>query len=126
MVRTRDQIKWPMQKGPKRHCTREKKKGKTKEKRGRQHQRVAGLDFNSSQRAAEDRHRRRKIVADVSSGAPTTLIVPGHSNSNSHASYCQMATRGRKLFPTFKRPVRWPLSGGLEHVGRSCFYHVAW
>ena len=37
-----------------------------------------GLHFNSSQRAAEDRHRWQKIVADVSSGAPTTLMVPGH------------------------------------------------
>ena len=40
MVRTRDQIKWHLQKGPTRHSTREKKKGKTKEKMGRQHQRV--------------------------------------------------------------------------------------
>ena len=37
-----------------------------------------GLDFNSSQRAAEDRQRWHKIVADVSSGAFTTLMVPGH------------------------------------------------
>ena len=36
------------------------------------------LDFNSSQRAAEDRQRWQKIVADVNSGAPTTLMVPGH------------------------------------------------
>ena len=36
------------------------------------------LDFNSSQRAAEDRQRWKKIVADVNSGAPTTLMVPGH------------------------------------------------
>ena len=40
MVRTRDQIKWPLPNGPTRHSTREKKKGKTKEKMGRQHQRV--------------------------------------------------------------------------------------
>ena len=37
-----------------------------------------GLDFNRSQRAAEDRHRWQKIVADVSSDAPATIMVPGH------------------------------------------------
>ena len=37
-----------------------------------------GLDFNSSQRTAEDRQRWQKIVADVNSGAPTTLMVPEH------------------------------------------------
>ena len=36
-----------------------------------------GLDFNNSQRAAEDRQRWQNSVADVSSGAPTTLMVPG-------------------------------------------------
>ena len=41
-----------------------------------------GLDFNSSQRAAEDRQRWQKIVADVNSGAPTTLMVPGHGKYN--------------------------------------------
>ena len=47
-------------------------------KRGRQNKRWegnirewTGLDFNSSQ-------RWQKIVADVKSGAPTTLMVPGH------------------------------------------------
>ena len=63
-----------------------------KRKRGRQKKRWednirewTGLDFNSSQRAAEDRQRAaedrqrwQQIVADVSSGAPTTLMVPGH------------------------------------------------
>ena len=37
-----------------------------------------GLDFISSQRAAEDRQRWQTIVADVSSGAPTTLMVAGY------------------------------------------------
>ena len=37
-----------------------------------------GLDFNSIQRAAEDGQRWKKSVTDVSSGAPTTLMVPGH------------------------------------------------
>ena len=66
-----------------------------KRKRGRQKKRWedirewTGLDFNSSQRSAEDRQssqrsaedcrRWQKIVADVSSGAPTTPMVPGHS-----------------------------------------------
>ena len=56
-----------------------------KRKRGRQKKRWednikewTGLDFNNSQRAAEDRQRWKKIVADVSSGAPTTQMVPGH------------------------------------------------
>ena len=35
-------------------------------------------DFNSSHRAADVRQRGEKIVADVSSGAPTTLVIPGH------------------------------------------------
>ena len=57
----------------------------SKRKRGRQKKRWednikewTGLDFNNSQRAAEDRQIWKKIVADVSSGAPTTLMVPGH------------------------------------------------
>ena len=37
-----------------------------------------GLDFNSSQRAAEDRQRWQKIVAEDSSGVPMTRVVPGH------------------------------------------------
>ena len=56
-----------------------------KRKRGRQKKiwednikEWTGLDFNNSQRAAGDRQRWKKIVADVSSGAPTTLMVPGH------------------------------------------------
>ena len=54
-----------------------------KRKRGRQKKRWednlkerTGLNFNNSQRAAEDRQNWKKIVADVSSGAPTTLRVP--------------------------------------------------
>ena len=53
-------------------------------KRGRQNkswkdniEESTGLDFNSSQRAAEDRQRWQKSVADVSRSAPTTLLVPG-------------------------------------------------
>ena len=38
----------------------------------------SGLDIKSSQRAAEDRERWQTIVSDVSSGAPRTLVVPGH------------------------------------------------
>ncbi len=38
-----------------------------------------GLDFNNCQRAAEDRKRWQKIVADVNSGAPSTLVVPVHN-----------------------------------------------
>ena len=56
-----------------------------KRKRGRQKKRWednikewTGLDFSNSERAAEDRQRWKKIVADVSSGAPTTLRVPGN------------------------------------------------
>ena len=56
-----------------------------KRKRGRQKKKWednirewTGLDFNSSQRAAEDRQRWQKIVANVSSGAPAILMVPGH------------------------------------------------
>ena len=33
-------------------------------------------DINSSERGGEDRRRSGKIVTDVSTGAPTTLVVP--------------------------------------------------
>ena len=56
-----------------------------KRKRGRQKKRWediirewTGLDFNSSQRTAQHHQICQKIVADVSIGAPTTLMVPGH------------------------------------------------
>ena len=39
---------------------------------------LTGLYYNSRQRAAEDRQICPKIVADVSSGAPTTLVALGH------------------------------------------------
>ena len=80
MVRTCDQIDRPLQK-------RSYKEGTVpgKRKRGRQNKRWednikewTGLHFNSIQRAAGDGQRWQKIVADVSSGAPTTLVVPGH------------------------------------------------
>ena len=52
---------------------------KAKGKMGRQHQRVDWtIYFNNCQRAAEDHYRWQKIVADISSGAYTTLVVPGH------------------------------------------------
>ena len=39
-----------------------------------------GQEFNShTHRAAEDCQRKQKIVADVSSRAPTTLVVLGHN-----------------------------------------------
>ncbi len=70
-------------------------------KRGRQKKRWednirewTDLDFNSSQRAAEDRQRWQKIVAGVSSGAPTTLMV-----SVSRIEF------------TLKSSVYWPIIG---------------
>ena len=61
MVRTRDQIKWPLQKGHTRHSTREKKKGKTKEKLGRQHQRV---DRSRLQQQSESRRGPSEMEED--------------------------------------------------------------
>ena len=53
--------------------------GKDKEEDKRQGGKTtSGLDFNSSQRAAEDRQRWQTMAADVNSGAPTTLMVPEH------------------------------------------------
>ena len=80
MVRTCDQIKWPLQKDRRRHNTREKKKKKAKEKMGRQHQRVdqsrLQQQSESSGRPSEESEDcRQKIVADVNSCAPTTLMV---------------------------------------------------
>ena len=46
MVRTCDQIKWPLQKDRTRHSTREKKKRKAKENNIRE---WTGIDFNISQ-----------------------------------------------------------------------------
>ena len=63
--------------GHTRHCTRERKRGRQKKIWEDNIKEWTGLDFNSSLRAAEDRQRWQKIVADVSSGAPTTLMVPG-------------------------------------------------
>ena len=57
--------------------TRENKRGRQKKRWEDNIREWTGLDFNSSQRAAEDRQRWQKIVADVSSGALTTLVVPG-------------------------------------------------
>ena len=82
MVRTRDQIKRPLQKGPTRHSTREKKMGRQKKRWEDNIKEWTGLDFNTSQRAAVDRQRWQKIVADVWSGAPTTLMVPGHRRTD--------------------------------------------
>ena len=74
MVWTCGQIQWPLLKGLTRQSTREKEKIRWEDNI----REWTGLDFNSSQRAAEDRQRWQKIVADVSSGAPMTLMVPGH------------------------------------------------
>ena len=61
MVLTCDQIKWPLQKGPTRHSTREKKKGKTKEKMGWQHQRV---DRSRFQQQSECSRWRSEMAED--------------------------------------------------------------
>ena len=61
MVRTCDQTKWPLQKGRKRHSTREKKKRKAKEKMGRQHQRV---DRSRLQQPSESSRRPSKLAED--------------------------------------------------------------
>ena len=53
-----------------------KRKGRHKKRLEDNIREWTGLDFNSSQRAAKCRQRWQKIVADVSSGAPTTLVVP--------------------------------------------------
>ena len=78
MVRTCDKIKWPLQKVlqgtvPGNIQRRWQKKRWEDNING-----WAGLDFSSSQRAAEDCPRWKKIVADVSSGAPAAMMVPGH------------------------------------------------
>ena len=59
MVRTCDQIKWPLQIN-RRHSTREKKKRKAKEKMGRQHQRV-------------DRSRLQQLLQSESSRRPSEM-----------------------------------------------------
>ena len=58
-----------------------KRRRKAKEKMGGE-QEWPGLDGNSSQRAAKYSQRWQKIVADVISGAPTTMVVPGQVTGN--------------------------------------------
>ena len=78
MVRTCNQIKWPLQKDRIRHRTRDKIKiGRHRKIWKDSIRETTGLDINSSQRAAEDRQGRQEIVVDANSGAPTTL-VPGY------------------------------------------------
>ena len=55
-----------------------KRKRKEKERWEDNFRDWTGLDSNISQKAAKDCQRCQKIVADVSSGAPPTLAVPGH------------------------------------------------
>ena len=66
MVRTRDQIKSSLQ-GT---LPGKRKRGRQKKRWEDNIKEWTGLDFNNSQRAAEDRQRWQKIVADVSRGAP--------------------------------------------------------
>ena len=100
MVRTCDQIKWPLQKviqgtvPGKRKMERQKKRWEDNIKEW------TGLDFNSSLRAAEDGLRLQKIVADASSGALTILLVPGRVRDtsevtgNNPAIYCTLSAVG--------------------------------
>ena len=59
------------------HIIRKRKRGRQKKRWEDTIKEWTGLDFNSSQRAAEDGQIWQKIVVDFSSGAPTTLMVPG-------------------------------------------------
>ena len=61
MVRTCDQIKWPLQKDRTRHNTGEKKKRKAKENMGRQHQRV---DRSRLQQQSESSRRPSDMEED--------------------------------------------------------------
>ena len=53
-------------------------KGEDKRKDGKITSKNGPVSTSTTVKAAEDRQRWKKIVADVSSGAPTTLRVPGH------------------------------------------------
>ena len=72
MLRTCDQIKWPLQKVLQGTVPGERKRGRQKKRWENNIKEWTGLDFYISQRADEDRQRWQKIVADVSSGAFTT------------------------------------------------------
>ena len=76
MVRTRDQISGLCKKVLQGTVPGKRKRGRQKKRWEDNIKEWTGLDFNSSQIAAEDRQRWKKIVADVRSGAPTTLMVP--------------------------------------------------
>ena len=61
MVRTCDQIEWPLQTDRTRHSAREMKKRKAKEKMGRQHQRV---DRSRLQQQSESSRRPSELAGD--------------------------------------------------------------
>ena len=73
---------WPNQVASAKRLCKAQYQGKEKEESIRKDEydirELIGLDFNSSQRAAKDHQRWQKIVANVNSAAPTTLMVPGH------------------------------------------------
>ena len=58
-----------------RQRNRETKKGRRNKRREDDISESIDIDINSSERAAEDRHRWHKIVDEVSSGAITILVV---------------------------------------------------
>ena len=71
-----------------------------------------GLDFNSSQRAAEDRQRWQKIVADVNSGASETQVYRNTTDTGCYIGSFQMKKCryiNHVLLPTF-------------HPGANVFY----
>ena len=57
---------WFSKDNPTGHSEKKKKKRQTEEEVGRQYQRVDGMDFASSTRAAENRSRWKGIVANSS------------------------------------------------------------
>ena len=82
MVQTRDQMEWPLQNYRTRHSTGKRKIGRQK-KRWEDNIRDRIVSISTSVReqpktVGDGRSTWQKMVADVSSGAPTTLAVPGH------------------------------------------------
>ena len=81
MVQTRDQMEWPLQNYRSRHSTGKRKIGRHK-KRWEDNIRDWIVSISTSVReqpktAGDGRSTWQKMVAEVNSGAPATMMVPG-------------------------------------------------
>ena len=101
MVRTCDQIKWPLQKDRTRLGTREKKKRKAKEKMGRQHQRV---DRSRLEQQSESNRRPSEMAEDYPRCRQWCPYDPRGSGTQvtGNCQFVVTAIIGTRLIPSYK------------------------